>query len=262
MKNIDSKLLSTGQAAKLCSVTSDTILKWIKKGRLQATRTAGGHYRIHPQDLNAGAPQEAEDQPSARKSYEYCWEYNNKGGTLTEECTDCIVYRTRAYRCFEVIKLAAEVGHAKYFCRQSCEECEYFNQVHRGRTNVLVVSDNEMLNASLRRDAEGRPLNMEFANCEYACSAMVETFRPDYAVIDCSMGADRSREFASNLLADSRIPFVRVILAAPQGEFPQNCDKEIFARIKTPYNIGDITACIDGVREGEWSLQKNEGTGG
>ncbi len=260
MKKMESKLLTTGQAAKLCSVTPDTILKWIKKGRLQATRTAGGHYRIRPDDLNLG-PHQAED-PQAPSSYQYCWEYNNQGCTLPEECTDCIVYRTRAHRCFEVIKLAAEVGHARYYCKQSCEECEYFNQVHRETTNLLVISDNDMHIATLRRDAQGHPVNLEFANCEYTCSALVEQFRPDYAVIDCSLGADRSREFASNLLADPRIPFVRVIMAARRGEFPQNCDKEIFARIKTPYSIGDLTACIDGVRDGERSPRESEGTAG
>ena len=41
-----SNLLTTGQAAKLCSVTPDTILKWLKRGRLNGVRTAGGHYRI------------------------------------------------------------------------------------------------------------------------------------------------------------------------------------------------------------------------
>ena len=44
-------LLTTGQAAKLCAVTPDTVLKWIKKGRLEATRTAGGHYRVALPDL-------------------------------------------------------------------------------------------------------------------------------------------------------------------------------------------------------------------
>ena len=42
---------TTGQAARLCSVTPDTVLKWIKAGRIEAQRTAGGHYRISPQEL-------------------------------------------------------------------------------------------------------------------------------------------------------------------------------------------------------------------
>ena len=39
-------LLSTGDVAKLFGVTPDAVLKWIKKGKLPATRTAGGHYRV------------------------------------------------------------------------------------------------------------------------------------------------------------------------------------------------------------------------
>ena len=51
--------LSTGAAARLCSVNPDTVLKWIKKGRLPATRTVGGHYRIEEQDLAALIPAHA-----------------------------------------------------------------------------------------------------------------------------------------------------------------------------------------------------------
>ncbi|MBK5294232.1 MAG: helix-turn-helix domain-containing protein [Acidobacteriia bacterium] len=47
---------STGEVARLCSVNPDTVLKWIKKGRLAATRTAGGHYRIEKHDLAALVP--------------------------------------------------------------------------------------------------------------------------------------------------------------------------------------------------------------
>ena len=43
--------LSTGKAAKALSVTPDTVLKWIKSGKLDARRTAGGHYRIHPGEI-------------------------------------------------------------------------------------------------------------------------------------------------------------------------------------------------------------------
>ena len=33
------RFLTTGQAAELCSVTPDTVLKWIRSGRLAAART-------------------------------------------------------------------------------------------------------------------------------------------------------------------------------------------------------------------------------
>ena len=36
------RYLSTGQAAGICSVSPDTILKWIRSGKLPARKTAGG----------------------------------------------------------------------------------------------------------------------------------------------------------------------------------------------------------------------------
>lgn len=237
----------------MCSVTPDTILKWIKKGRLHATRTAGGHYRIHQNEISQlTQPGTAPRQPAppllANRQFQYCWEFNSDGGPITAECRDCLVYRTRAYRCFEVKKLAPEAGHSGIYCKDSCEVCDYFNRIHRD-VNVLVVSDNEVLAAALRKEAEEYPVELAFTHCEYACSAMVETFRPDYAVVDCSLGAERSREFARNLIQDPRIPYVRVILAASVGEMPTDCDREIFASINTPFGVGDINDCIKGVEQ-------------
>ena len=45
--------VSTGQAARYCFVTSDTIVNWIKAGHLAAQRTAGGQYRILIADLRS-----------------------------------------------------------------------------------------------------------------------------------------------------------------------------------------------------------------
>jgi hypothetical protein len=44
-------LPNTGEAAKIHSVTSDTALKRIEFGKLQAQHTAGGHYRIDPAEF-------------------------------------------------------------------------------------------------------------------------------------------------------------------------------------------------------------------
>jgi len=51
--NYESRHLTTGEAAGLCSVKPDTVLKWIKKGQLQAAKTAGGHHRIEYRDLQS-----------------------------------------------------------------------------------------------------------------------------------------------------------------------------------------------------------------
>jgi excisionase family DNA binding protein len=42
----ETKSLTTGQAARYCYVSQATIINWIKKGKLKAYATPGGHYRI------------------------------------------------------------------------------------------------------------------------------------------------------------------------------------------------------------------------
>lgn len=39
-------LISTGRAAKLAGVTRQTIQNYIHDGKLKATQTAGGHWRL------------------------------------------------------------------------------------------------------------------------------------------------------------------------------------------------------------------------
>ncbi len=43
---MENQSLTTGQAARYCCVSQATILNWIKKGKLAAYATPGGHYRI------------------------------------------------------------------------------------------------------------------------------------------------------------------------------------------------------------------------
>ena len=84
--------LTTGQAAKLCSVTPDTILKWIKKGRLSAMRTAGGHYRIDRRALESlvvSQPMTAPTSPlcpDVNRSELRCWERLSDRGEIRDNC--------------------------------------------------------------------------------------------------------------------------------------------------------------------------------
>jgi excisionase family DNA binding protein len=247
-------LLTTGQAARICSVTPDTVLKWIRSGRLRAQRTAGGHHRILLEDLEqalGGAAPEPTlaDTPVEQRQFSYCWEYNGNGDLL-EGCRECAVFKMRALRCYEVVEHAKEVGHKMVFCQGSCLDCDYYRIVHKQAANVLTLSDNDILTAHLRKSADSAPFNFEFANCEYACSALVDKFRPDYVIIDCSLGDDVVRDMVTHLKEDPRIPRVRVILAVDSGKAPVECDKEVFARLEKPFTAGDIVACVSATGQG------------
>jgi len=117
------RLLTTGQAADLCSVTADAVLKWIKAGRLRAQRTVGGHYRIDPDDLERMGllPLEGE--------YRYCWEHRSRGGPVDELCRTCLVYRSRAERCYEVAAVRGGPPGGHNCCPDACEKCDFYRRV-------------------------------------------------------------------------------------------------------------------------------------
>ena len=47
------KNISVSEASKICSVSRSTIWRWIKSGKIKASKTAGGHHRIKEPDLQA-----------------------------------------------------------------------------------------------------------------------------------------------------------------------------------------------------------------
>ncbi len=123
--------LSTGEAAAIFDVDSDTVLRWIKSGEIPAIRTPGGHYRI-PRNVfltkmieDTSINEKKDSQPVLS----YCWEFNSESGIIRSECKECIVYKSKASRCYELSTLPVPVGHAKLFCSESCEDCQYFKLI-------------------------------------------------------------------------------------------------------------------------------------
>ncbi|UCD95358.1 MAG: helix-turn-helix domain-containing protein [Candidatus Zixiibacteriota bacterium] len=237
---------STGKAAALCSVTPDTVLKWIRSGKIKANRTPGGHHRIPAEALKlflSGEPA-PDSQGDDRETFQYCWEFNAKSGILPDGCKDCIVYRSGTRRCYEIGNLSVETGHTKLFCKKSCNDCDYYNAVHSKSLDVLVVTDRKRTRALLEKEAGDVPFNLQIADCEYRCSMIIDKYRPDYVVIDCSIGPERSRQFAKLLNDDPRLPFVRVILAGNRREMPDKCDKLVYGFMRRPITTAMLTSFI------------------
>lgn len=237
------KYLSTGQAAAILSVTPDAVLKWIRLGILPAHRTPGGHHRIDRADLDLVTTRTRRHQPAKadpqRRPFRYCWEFYGNGD-LPDKCAGCAVYEMRAHRCYEVAKLAPQSGHLKAHCTETCEECEYYRLVRKQNVSFMVVTDDEALAERLKKEAETRDFNLETADCEYFCSMKITNFRPDFVVVDCSLGRQTSSDISRHLIQDPRIPSVRVVLAGKEDEFPEVCDKEFFARMDRPFGIEEL----------------------
>lgn len=222
MANHDSSYLTTGQAAKLCSVTPDTILKWIRKGRLEAARTAGGHFRIERRRLEPLIPtpktHDNSEQPfsDCHSPALRCWEYLGDRGAVREDCKQCVVYRVRAKRCFTMASLDQDVGHSKRFCQTSCEDCVYYRRVRGLATNVLVITSDEELIARLAEESHEH-VELQFARNAYDASTIIQDFRPAFAVVDEELLATAEDGLLDSMCHDPRIPGLRIILVTPQG---------------------------------------------
>jgi excisionase family DNA binding protein len=225
MENETKELLTTGQAAKLCSVTPDTVLKWIKKGRLPAKRTAGGHYRVSRRDLDPWAEASTlqgaisplpEDLPEVEGQEVPCWEYLSENGEVRPDCRQCVVYRVRATRCFLMAGMEADVGHARQFCQGSCEDCVYFRRLRGLSTKVLFITADDRLIQELEY-ADNGEVALRFARNGYEASTIVEEFRPAVVIIDVERLPDLGMELLDSLAADPRVSGVRVIMVVPPG---------------------------------------------
>jgi len=80
---INKRILTTFEAAALCSVSYNTIKNWIKRDLLPAYRTAGGHLRIKIEDLESfskdyGIPMSGDDSLNRRTVL-----ILDKGGTVS-----------------------------------------------------------------------------------------------------------------------------------------------------------------------------------
>jgi excisionase family DNA binding protein len=122
-------VLSTGQAARFCLVTADTVGNWIRSGLLRARRTAGGQYRILASDLRefmVARGMSPEDLPASAEPTESrlpCWRFRVDPSGDTE-CGDCIVRHLKVLDCFKLMGMRPADGRPV----RDCADCEYFRR--------------------------------------------------------------------------------------------------------------------------------------
>lgn len=241
--------LTTSEAARLLKVSPDTVLKWVKAGKVKSYRTLGGHFRIPVSELDL--PADDIRQPaipaSLPQDHFYCWEYLAGGGEIKEECKDCITYRSRAQRCYELKDMPGEFGCLNLLCDTECNDCEYYKVVNGQGISILVVSDSAKIINNLGTAGERNGFQIKFAANEYEAAMIIQSFRPDYIVVDCSLGKSRTQSMCRNLFSDIRLPVVRIILSSKTRRIRDYCDREVFGWIKKPFTLEQLKQCIRGV---------------
>jgi excisionase family DNA binding protein len=121
--------VSTGQAARFCYVTPETIVNWIRSSRLKAQRTAGGQYRIPLDALRAFMIERGMDTgllDAEQDIRPYCWEYHCQldaryGTPSLGVCDACLVHRSGTLNCWELHGLLPLTARKV----DRCEDCEY-----------------------------------------------------------------------------------------------------------------------------------------
>ncbi len=126
------RAFTSGQAARVCFVTPETILNWIKGGRLKAYRTAGGQYRIRTEDLRAfmaesGMEPALLDLEGAGRPL--CWAFHDAqdcryGSPRLSRCGECLVKRSATMNCWELHGLVPLTVRRV----DRCEACAYFRR--------------------------------------------------------------------------------------------------------------------------------------
>jgi excisionase family DNA binding protein len=224
MADIASPLLTTGQVARLCGVTPDAVLKWVKKGRLAASRTPGGHYRVCQASLESlglirsQAEESSAEASACRRPALHCWEYFTPQGGQSNACRECLVYRARIEKCYEVAGLGETIGHSRRFCKTKCQDCPFFRASQGLATAVLVITEDEEFARKLADQADAERLWFRFAKSAYESSALIEAFRPGVVLIDSALPEARDQRIAHSILNDERIPGARVVLALREGD--------------------------------------------
>ncbi len=244
--------LTTGQAAELCAVTPATVLNWIRKGRLEGVRTAGGHYRIRRDVIEPLLTDRQttgwEVTPHARQALRplRCWEYLSDGGIVRGECRGCMVYAMRAAWCFQIATLDAGLCEAGLLCPTSCDDCAYFRRVMGLPTNVLVATSDQELVDMLDGDRQ-EAMALRFAHNEYDAAALVQYFSPDFAVVDQADFPSDEGGLLQNLAADPRLPGLKIIAVVPHGTarlgIGTNCNAVVRV-IEKPLGLSQIEAVI------------------
>jgi len=123
--------ITTGEAAAIFDIAPDTVLRWIKSGDIPAIRTPGGHCRINRNVFLTKMIKDTtiNEKDETQSPLSYCWENNSQAGKVRDECKDCIAYKSQASKCYELCNLPASIGHAKLFCSESCNDCQYFKSI-------------------------------------------------------------------------------------------------------------------------------------
>jgi excisionase family DNA binding protein len=243
---MDESTISTGKAAKICGVTSDTVLKWIKRGHIEAQRTPGGHYRIKTASLAPFRtdPTALSNTDNTIKKTAFCWEYHSDDGSVKSGCRSCMVFQAKAQHCYMLAGIGANEG---MHCAENCDTCPYFQYIDQLRYNVLLITDNSSLQTTITKQIS-ETYALRFASSGYEAAMLIQQFHPDYVVLDDSMKNIKTDEITRHMVKDLRLEGVQIILAVDHSLVDQKLQDGVCASLQLPITAKLLEDCFQNLR--------------
>jgi len=249
--------MTTGEVAKLCGVTPDAVLKWIKAGKLPATRTPGGHFRVSRATCSAkGLGESPHEEPQqatpvttpANTEESRCWEFFGTDGKPKDACLKCVVFVAGARHCYKLAELGTQTGHKRNFCgKDDCEPCSFYRASHGMTTAVLVVTRDDALTRRLENDIDHSRITLQVARSGYDASIAIAAFHPTLVVLDSDVPEVREGQLPESIMRDERVPGAAVFVAMREGD-EVTVDRDSAPTIEAPFSARQVEELAAGLR--------------
>jgi hypothetical protein len=91
---------------------------------------------------------------------------------------------------------------------------------------VLIFTEDQKFRELMGNQFQFSSLDFRFACWDYECSFIIESFRPQYVIVDGQAGQEKYERLRWHLSNDPRIPGVKVVMAGSFTERADNPDKD------------------------------------
>jgi CheY-like chemotaxis protein len=98
----------------------------------------------------------------------------------------------------------------------------------------------------LSRQETSQNIHFQFVSCEYESSLVIDRFRPDFVLVDCTMQEMKCQELCHHLVEDPRIPETTILLATPPHHSSPSIPGAI--RIRNPISLRELEDHLSQVR--------------
>jgi len=126
--------VTTTEASHFLNVTRFTVLNWIKQGKIKAAQTIGGHQRISKKVLLSLLTRKTSSPDKNAVRIPRCWESKELAELSQHNCTQCLVFKKKASRCFLT---GQTFGSMKIECKTACLDCAYFEKYYPDEKRTL-----------------------------------------------------------------------------------------------------------------------------